>query len=106
MNDTKAPREFWQDVRETVRGGIREIRNVGDELAKQGRVHVDIFQTERRLKNSYCALGEAIYRMLNEQQAVAENDPQISELSARIRYYADELGRLKSELGKTQDSAN
>ena len=33
--------------------GMREFRNMGDELARQGRLRMDIFQTERRLR---CAL--------------------------------------------------
>jgi hypothetical protein len=100
LESPKSPpsdRDFWSDLRETVRHGIRELRDVGDDLAQQGRVRMDMFQTERRLKEAYRDLGEAAYQLLGEQQSLAADDPQVNELTARIRYYSEELERLRSE---------
>jgi len=100
METQKPPprgKEFWEDIRDTVRDGVNEIRTVGDDLAKQARLRMDIFQTERRLKTVYGALGEAAYRILSENRPVSHEDTAISELTVRIVYYSDELGRLRKE---------
>jgi len=107
MESPKTPpqdKDLWDDIRETVRTGAREIRNLGDELARQGRLRMDIFQTERRLKSSYGTLGELAYRSLSENRGVAPEDAAISELTARIKYYTDELARLKQDLQHTADA--
>ncbi|MFZ5432624.1 MAG: hypothetical protein ACOZB3_02510 [Calditrichota bacterium] len=98
-------KDFWEDIRDTVRDGVHEIRTAGDDLARQARLRMDIFQTERRLKSVYGALGEAAFRLLNEKQQVSTDDSAISELSARITYYSDELGRLRSEQKQKHETA-
>ncbi|MBU0508436.1 hypothetical protein KKH27_06330 [bacterium] len=90
-------KDFWDDIRDTVREGVREIRVAGDDLAKQARLRMDIFQTERRLKTVYGALGEAAFKLLHENRPVTPEDTAISELAARISYYSDELGRLRKQ---------
>jgi hypothetical protein len=101
MESPKTPpqdKDLWDDIRETVRDGARELRNLGDELARQGRLRMDIFQTERRLRSAYGALGELTYKSLSENRAIAPEDATVSELTARIKYYSDELTRLKQDL--------
>lgn len=88
-------KNLWDDLRDTVRGGMREFRNMGDELARQGRLRMDIFQTERRLRCAYEALGEAAYTRLNQQLHVNTEDPMLNELTGRIDYYSAELLRLR-----------
>ena len=56
--EEKQEKNMWEDIRDTVRGGMKDLRNVGDELARQGRLRMDIFQTERRLKSAYEELGK------------------------------------------------
>ena len=107
METPKTPprdKDLWEDIRETVREGTRELRNLGDELARQGRLRMDIFQTERRLKSAIGALGELSYKMLSENRAVAPEETTVSELTARIKYYSDELARLKHDLQHTSDA--
>lgn len=107
MESPKTPpkdKDLWDDIRETVREGAREIRNLGDELARQGRLRMDIFQTERRLKSAYGALGELAYKSLSENRAIAPEDAAIAELTARIKYYSDELERLKQDLQKASET--
>jgi hypothetical protein len=96
-------RNMWDDIRQTVREGMREIRDKGDELARQARLRMDIFQTERRLKTAYESLGEASYRQLCENRPATIEDPAIAEHMARIRYYGDELTRLHEEQKRTPD---
>lgn len=107
---TKVPpsqdKDFWKDVRQSVRGGLREIQNVGDEIARQGRLHVDIFNTERRLKSAYHSLGETVHRLLSDRMIIAADDPAVIELSSRISYYRDELDRLQTELKNPQTPQN
>ena len=95
--NTSRDKEFWEEISDTVRSGLQEIRDAGDDIARQARVRMDIFQTERRLKSVYGALGEATFRILNDNRPVSAEDSAISELKARISYYSEELGRLRKE---------
>jgi uncharacterized small protein (DUF1192 family) len=107
METRKTPpvnKGLWEDIRETVREGTRELRDLGDELARQGRLRMDIFQTERRLKSAYGSLGELSYKMLSENRAVVPEETAVTELAARIKYYADELARLKEDLQRTPET--
>jgi len=104
--DHTQDKDFWEDVRDTVRDGVRELRNVGDELARQARLRMDVFQCERRLKMAQTALGEATYELLSRELPVGQDDSTISELTARIRYYSDELGRLREEQRKAPETVN
>ncbi|RPH95923.1 hypothetical protein EHM69_02795 [candidate division KSB1 bacterium] len=107
MEAPKTPpkgKDFWDDIRETVRDGAREIRNLGDDLARQGRLRMDIFQTERRLKSAHGALGELVYKLLSEGKPIDPAETAVAELTARIRYYSDELSRLQQDLQKGPES--
>lgn len=109
METTKTSKEeshMWEDVRKTVRGGIREIRHVGDELARQGRLRMDICQTERRLKSACEELGRAAHAHLAENRPLSAEDPAISELTVRIGYYQGELKRLHDELQQSTGGSN
>jgi hypothetical protein len=94
---TSHEKNLWEDFRETVRGGVRDLRNMGDELARQGRLRMDVFQCERRLKSALEALGEAVYHRLDQNLAVTPADATLAELVTRIRYYSAEIERLKEE---------
>ncbi|MBI5058813.1 hypothetical protein HZB60_03395 [candidate division KSB1 bacterium] len=87
-----------EDLKTTVREGLREMRDRADDLARQGRLRMDMFQAERRLKAAQASLGEAVFGYLIEGAAVSLVDPRIEELVARVRYYQDELNRLTEEL--------
>jgi hypothetical protein len=100
---TSPEKNLWEDFRETIRGGVRDLRNIGDDLARQGRLRMDIFQTERRLKCAYEALGEAVYLRLSQSLPLAP-DATITELTTRIRYYMVEIDRLKEEQRKTAEA--
>lgn len=107
MESPKTPpkdKDLWDDIRETVRDGARELRNLGDELARQGRLRMDVFQCERRLKSAYGSLGELVYKSLSENKPVSPDETAVAELLARIKYYSDELERLKVDLQKSPES--
>jgi hypothetical protein len=101
---TSRDKNLWDDFRETVRGGLNDLRNAGDELARQGRLRMDVYQTERRLKNAYEALGEAVYLRISGNLSLTPSDPTLTELTARIHYYCAELDRLRDEQRKAPDS--
>jgi hypothetical protein len=108
MDNTTKTREkdLWEDIRETVRHGVRELRNAGDELARQGRLRMDVFQTERRMKNACETLGEICYRELSENRPVNTDNTSVAELVSRIKYYQDELVRLREEQKKAPENAS
>ncbi len=85
-------------VRGPARVGQKEARAIGEDLTRQGRLRMDYFQVERRLKSAYASLGEIVCHDLNELRAVNVHDGRIIELMAHIRYYQDELTRLRAEL--------
>jgi len=91
-------KNLWEDIRDTVRGGFHDLRNVGDELARQGRLRMDIFQAERRLKTAFEDLGRAVHARMAEAHALSTEDPTLAELNVRIGYYTGELKRLHDEL--------
>lgn len=74
------------------------MRDRGDELARSGRLRMDIFQMERRLKSDYAALGETVCKLAASGQSLSYNDPLIAEHIARVKYYQEELTRLRTEL--------
>lgn len=77
---------------------VRDARSVGSDLTRQGRLRMDAFQTERRLKSAYSSLGEAVFNDLSALRSVNLNDGRVIELIAHIRYYHDELARLRAEM--------
>ena len=85
------------ELRPIPSGTVNDIRVIGDELTRQRRMRMDSFQTERRLKSAYSNLGEAVYHDLSELKNVNLNDGRIIEILAHIRYYHDELSRLRAE---------
>ena len=85
-------------LRNTSRGIVDDVRTFGGELIRQRRLRMDVFQTERRLKSAYSNLGEAVFKDLSELKNVDLNDGRVIEIIAHIRYYHDELARLKSEM--------
>lgn len=81
-----------------ARAGQGEARAIGEDLTRQGRLRMDVFQTERRLKSAYSILGEIVFKDLTDLHSVDINDSRVIELLAHIRYYQDELARLKMEM--------
>ncbi len=96
---------MWQDLKDTVKSGLREVQELGDELTRQGRLRMDIFQAERREQAAARALGETVYAVLADGKSVSPADDRIAELVSRVSYYQDELKRLKSELHEAPVSA-
>jgi hypothetical protein len=90
-------KNLWEDVRETVIAGLKDWKDKGDELARQGRIRMDEYQTERRLKSAQEALGEKCYEFLSRGENIPSDNPVINQLMQRVRYYQDELERLQQE---------
>jgi hypothetical protein len=65
---------------------------------------MDCFQVERRLKSAYASLGEIVCQDLGELRTVNMNDGRVIELMAHIRYYQDELSRLRADMRTTVDT--
>jgi hypothetical protein len=86
------------DLHHSSHAGFRDARMIGNELTRQGRLRMDASQTERRLQSAYSALGETVFKDLSELRSVNLNDGRIIELLAHIRYYQDELARLRKEM--------
>jgi len=84
--------------------GFRDVRSIGNDLTRQGRLRMDASQTERRLKSAYSTLGEAVFKDLSELRNVNINDGRIVEIIAHIRYYHDELARLQTDLKSAKES--
>lgn len=100
---TTSLREVKRILDFPVRAGQREARAIGEDLTRQGRLRMDAFQTERRLKSAYSTLGEIVYQDLSDLRSVNVNNPHVIEVLAHIRYYQDELERLKSEMSAGRD---
>lgn len=88
------------ELKTTIRDGLKEMRDRGDELARAGRLRMDIFQTERRLKADYATLGQSVYKLVAEQQSLDPQSPLFAEQLERVRYYEAELLRLRDELNR------
>jgi len=99
-------KKLWEEFRDTVRGGVRDLKNIGDELARQGRLRMDIHQTDRRLKSAYEELGRVTYTRFGEARPVSTEDPMIAELNVRIGYYLGEMHRLQDEIQGGPTSQN
>jgi hypothetical protein len=90
--------DFWENVRESLVNGIRDLRDRGDDLARLGRLRMDLIQAQRRLHNAYESLGEAAYGNLKKSQTVESTDPRFIALCERVSYYTDEVARLQKDL--------
>ena len=90
-------KNLWEDVRETVIGRLKDWKDKGDELARHGRIRMDEFQTERRLRSAQEALGEKCFEMLAHGETVQPDHPVVNQLTQRVRYYQDEMARLQNE---------
>jgi len=101
MNAQKSqtkPVDFWENVRESLISGISDLRDRGDDLARLGRLRMDLIQAQRRLRNAYEAIGEAAHDCLKKELPVESKDPRFTELCERVNYYSDEVARLQKEL--------
>lgn len=90
-------KSLWVDVRETVVAGLRDWRDKGEELARQGRIRMDEVQTERRLRSAQEALGAKCSELLSQGESITSEHPVVNLLLQRVRYYEDDLTRLRSE---------
>ena len=99
MTNTEQPqgKNLWDDVRETVIAGLKDWRDKGEDMARQGRIRMDEVQTERRLRAAHEALGAKICEMFAHNEPVTPEHPVVSQLLARVRYYQDDLSRLRTE---------
>ncbi|MBK8127503.1 MAG: hypothetical protein IPK53_00805 [bacterium] len=98
MSTTTVPpagKNLWDEVRETVLGGLGDLRERGEELARQGRIRMDEAQTERRLRTAQEALGAKCHEFLARGESVSPEHPVIAQLCQRVRYYQDDLTRLR-----------
>jgi hypothetical protein len=101
MNTQKSqtqPNDFWENVRESLVSGVRDLRDRGDDLARLGRLRMDLIQAQRRLRNAYESLGEAAHDCLKKELSVECSDPRFMELCERVNYYTDEIARLQRDL--------
>jgi polyhydroxyalkanoate synthesis regulator phasin len=83
---------------------MRDLRDRGDGLARQGRLRMDMVQAQRRLRRAHEALGKAIHLCLQSEPTVDATDPKMVELRERVDYYQDEVQRLQNDL--KQDPVN
>ena len=97
-DSARKPNNLVAGVHNPAQTSQREARAIGEELTSQGRLRMDAFQTERRLKSAYSNLGEMVYKDLRDLRNVDLNNGRVIELLAHIRYYQDELARLHSEV--------
>jgi hypothetical protein len=95
---TREDSNMLTGLRDPVRAGQREARAIGEDLTRQGRLRMDCCQVERRLRNAYASLGEIVCQDLGELRTVNVNDGRVIELMAHIRYYQDELSRLRADM--------
>ena len=98
QNTQIPPKDFWENVRTSFVGGMRDLRDRGDGLARQGRLRMDLVQAQRRLRRAHEVLGEATHLNLQTEASVDATDPKIVELRERVEYYQDEVRRLQNEL--------
>jgi len=101
---TRGDSNIMAGLRNPARAGQREARAIGEDLTRQGRLRMDCFQVERRLKSAYASLGEIVCQDLGELRTVNMNDGRVIELMAHIRYYQDELSRLRADMRTTVDT--
>jgi len=95
-----APRkEFWDGVRDSLVTGLKDLRDRGDDVARSGRLRMDLVQTQRRLRHAYETLGEAAYKCMKSEKSDAVEDPCLAEHCERVDYYRDEMARIRKELG-------
>jgi hypothetical protein len=94
-------RDFWEDVRDTVLDGMRELRDKGDEFTRRSRIRMDMMQAQRRLRHAYEALGESIFTRIRAGETLTADDTAIRDYCTRVDYYRDELSRLRAEFQKT-----
>ena len=89
---------FWQAVKDTVRGGVKEVQERGEALAYQGRLRLDIFSMQRRLDRLLESLGRIYEKRVREGQSVSPDDPEMSAGLAEIKKTETELAGLREEL--------
>ena len=89
---------FWQTVKDTVRGSMKEVQEKGEALAHQGRLRLDIFSMQRRLDRLLESLGRVYANRVHERQSVSPDDPEMSAGLAEIKKTETELAGLREEL--------
>jgi ubiquinone biosynthesis protein UbiJ len=90
--------DFWQSVKNTVRGGVKEVQERGEVLAHQGRLRFDIFGLQRRLDRQLESLGRFYANRVQEGKSVLPDDPEMASQLAQIQKIEAELAALREEL--------
>ena len=109
MNTQKSetpPTDFWESVRGNLINGIRDLRDRGDDLARQGRLRMDLVQAQKRLRKAYEALGKATFETIGKKETIEPTNSRFTELCERVRYYTDEINRLQRELTRQPHQAD
>ena len=96
---------FWQTVKDTVRGGVKEVQEKGEALARQGRLRLDIFGVQRRLDRQLESLGRIYANRVQQGQSVSPDDLEMSTALAEIQKTEMELAGLREDLRQTTRKA-
>lgn len=90
--------DFWQNVKDTVRGSVKEVQERGEVLAQQGRLRFDIFGLQRRLDRQLESLGRFYANRVQEGKSVLADDPEMASQLAQIQTIEAELAALREKL--------
>ena len=93
--------DFWQSIKDTVRGSVKEVQERGEILAQQGRLRFDIYGLQRRLDRQLESLGRFYANRVQEGKSVLPDDPEMASQLAQIQKLEADLAALREELRLT-----
>jgi len=107
---------FWDQLRKNVLQGIKVAADRTDEIARVGKLKLDIFNLKRQLTHEYSELGKELINYLDsvpkdgnlglvkdllEREAVKRNIFKIASIRERISVVEKQIIEVSAPQGKT-----
>ena len=95
---------LWHKIQEKVKEGSFAAFSKGEEIAKVGRLKMEIAAIHRHIHDRFGELGGLVYHKLKEENAKSvKNDPEIIDVLEKIKNYEIQLHLKEKKLNELEN---
>ncbi len=89
---------LWKDVRNWLADATKSAIKETEDLARRGRIKMEILGINTALNDKFLALGGVVYELLKKGERTSiKNDEKVKKLVAEIAKLETQLGAMKKE---------
>ena len=94
---------FWQSLKSALKDGVQTVSDKTEELAKIGRIKIEIIAVKRDIEKSFTEIGGRVYDILKEKKKITiPKDKDIRNLVEQIEKYEEKLHTLEADIDRIQ----